>query len=144
METMEKKWSTGVGNFSEALWIFSPSMIISCSIKGTIVEAYLNPIMEVNVMPWHIVYTLLGNVTLSPSDKLLKSCPSGHILECRGVACAVPLLLDKIKANLDFHIFDVLNLDLLLGSPVEKLLDASLGSLDEELKEAASAPTPLF
>ena len=100
--------------------------------------------MEVNIMPWHLAYTLLGNVTLRPSDKLLKSCPVGHILECRGVACAVPLLVDKIKVNLDFHIFDVLDLDLLLGSPAEKLLDASRGSLDEKLREAASATTPLF
>jgi hypothetical protein len=51
MEAMEKKWSTGVGNFFEALWICSPSTIISCSIKGIIVEAHLNPTMEVNVMP---------------------------------------------------------------------------------------------
>jgi hypothetical protein len=50
------------------------------------------------------------------SDKLLKSCLSGHILECWGVACAVPLLVDMINVNLDFHIFDVLDLDLLLGS----------------------------
>jgi hypothetical protein len=51
MEAMEKKWLTGVGNFSEALWICSPSTIISCSIKVTIVEAHLNPTTEVNVMP---------------------------------------------------------------------------------------------
>jgi hypothetical protein len=56
-----------------------------------------------------------------------------------GVAWVVPLLVDKIKVNLDFHIFDVLDLDLLLGSPIEKLLDASRGSLDEKLREAASA-----
>jgi hypothetical protein len=31
-----------------------------------------------------------------------------------GVACVVPLLVDKIKVNIDFHIFDVFDLDLLL------------------------------
>jgi hypothetical protein len=90
-------------------------------------------------MPWHLAYTLLGNVMLRPSDKLLKSCLSGHIFECRGVACVVPHLVDKIKINLDFHIFDVLDLDLLLGLPIETLLDASRGSLDEKLREAVSA-----
>jgi hypothetical protein len=144
IEAMEKKWSTVVGNFSEALWIYSPSMTISCSIRGIIVEAHLNPTMEVNIMPWHLVYTLLGNVMLRPSDKLLKSRPSRCILECRGVACVIPILVDKIKVNLDFHNFDVLDLDLLLGSPVEKFLDASRGSLDENHREAASATTPLF
>jgi hypothetical protein len=72
--------------------------------------------MVVNVLPWHLPYTLLGNVTVRPSDKLLNSCPSAHILECQGVTCAAPLLVDKVKVNLDFHIFDVLDLDLHLGS----------------------------
>jgi len=65
------------------------------------------------------VYTLLGNVTLRPSDTLLKSCPLGHILECRGVASAVPLIIGKIEVNLDFHIFDILDFDLLLGFLLE-------------------------
>jgi hypothetical protein len=86
----------------------------------------------------------LGNITLRPSDKLFKSCPFGHILECLGVACAMPLIVDKIKMNLDFHIFDVLDLDLLLGSSAVKLLDASRGSLEEKLKEAPSSIIPLF
>jgi hypothetical protein len=144
MDAVEKKWSTRVEHFSEALWICSPSTILSCSIKGITIEAHLNPVMEVNIMTWHLEYTLLGNVTLRPSDKLLKSCLSGHILECRGVAFVVPLLVDKIKVNLNFHIFDVLDLDLLLGCPIEKLIDASQGSLDEKLREAASITTPLF
>jgi hypothetical protein len=144
MDAMEEKWSTGVEDFSEALWIRSPSMILPCSIKGITIEAHLNPVMEVNIMPWHLAYTLLGNVTLRPSDKLLKSCPLGHILECRGIACVVPLLVDRIKVNLDFHVFDVLGLDFLLGSHIEKLLDASRGNLDKQLREAVSATTPLL
>jgi hypothetical protein len=144
MDAMEKKWSTRVEHCSEVLWICSRSMILPCSIKGITIEAHLNPIMEVNIMPWHLAYTLLGNLMLKPSDKLLKSCPSGHILECRGVAYVVPLLVDKIKVNLDFHVFDVLDLDLLLGSYTRKLLDASRGSLDKKLGEDISATTSLF
>jgi hypothetical protein len=75
MESMEKKWSTWVGNFSKACWICSPSMNIYCSIRGIIVEAHLNHNMEDNVIPWHLAYTLFGNVMLRPSNKLLKSCP---------------------------------------------------------------------
>jgi hypothetical protein len=114
-------------------------MITLCSIRGITVEAHLNPMMEVNVLPWHLAYTLLGNVMLRPSDKVLKSCPLGHIIECWGVASAVPLTIDKIEVNLDFHIFDILDFDLLLGCPLEKLLDASQGSLDVKLRETASA-----
>jgi hypothetical protein len=74
-----------VGHFSEVLWISSPSTIVPCSINGIIMEARLNPTMEVNIMPWCIVYTLLGNVTQRPSDKILKSYPFGHILDCWGL-----------------------------------------------------------
>ena len=81
----------------------------------------------------------LGNVLLGPPDTLLKNCPFGHILECWGIASAVPLMIVKIKVNLDFHIFDILDLDLLLGSPIEKLLNTSHGRLDEKLREVASA-----
>jgi len=75
---------------------------------------------------------------LRPSDTLLRSCPMGHILKCRGIASAVPLIVDKIEVNLDFHIFDILDFDLLLGSPFEKLL-TSQGSLDKKLRKTASA-----
>ena len=51
------------------------------------------------------------------------------------------LMVDKIKDNLDFHISHVLDLDLFLGYPLEKLFGASLGSLDGNLREAASVLT---
>jgi len=115
-------------------------MIIPCSIRRITKEAHFNPITEVNLLPWHLVYTLLGNVTLRPTDMLLKSCPSGHILKCRMVASAVMLVIDKIEVHIDFHIFDIPDFDLLLGFPLEKLL-ASQGSLDETLRKTASATT---
>ena len=83
-EAMKEEWSDGEKCFSEAIWISLPSMITPCSIRRTTIEAHINPIMEVDILPWHLAYTLLGNVTLRPSDTLLKSCPLGHILECRG------------------------------------------------------------
>ena len=88
-------------------------------------------------MPWHLAHTLLGSVSLKPSGKLFKSCPFGHILECRGIASAVPITIDKIKVNLDFHIFDILDFDLLIG--VENIHHSSLGYLYEELGNLTSA-----
>jgi len=118
-EAIENEWSDGEKCFSEVIWISSPSQITPYSIRGTTIEAHINPIMEVNVLPWHLAYNLLGNVTLRPSDTLLKNCPSGHILECRGVASVVPLMIDKIEVNLDFYIFDILDFDLLLDSSLK-------------------------
>jgi len=55
-----------------------------------------------------------------------------------GVASVVPLIIDKIEVNSDFHIFHILDFDLLLGSPFEKLL-TSQGFIDEMLRKTASA-----
>ena len=90
-------------------------------------------------MPWHLAHSLLCSVSLVPSNKLLESCPFGHILECRGVASAVPITIDKIEVNLDFHIFDVLDLDLLIGFPLDNLHHTALGSLHEHIRKTTFA-----
>ena len=90
-------------------------------------------------MPWHLAHSLLGSVSLTPSGKLLESCPFGHILECRGVASAVPITIDKIEVNLDFHIFDVLNFDLLIGFPPDNLHHSPIGNLHKQLGNSTFA-----
>ena len=81
----------------------------------------------------------MGNKPLTPTDKYFKS-PSGLFFEYRGIARDVPITVDKIEVHLDFYIYDILDFDLLLGYPLEKLL-ASHGSLDEKLRETISATT---
>jgi hypothetical protein len=95
--------------------------------------------MEANIMPWHLEYTLLSSVPLKPSDKLFKSCHLGHILECRGVTSVALITIDKIEVNLDFHIFDILDVDLLIGYPLENLHHTPLGNLYEKLGKLTSA-----
>ena len=46
----------------------------------------------------------------------------------------MPITTNKIEVRIDFHIYDIIDFDLLLGYPLEKLL-ASHGSLDEMLRE---------
>ena len=79
----------------------------------------------------------MGNKPLTPTNKYFRS-PSGLFFECRGIARDVSITIDKIKMCLDFHVYDILYFDLLVGYPLEKLL-ASHGSLDEMLRENASA-----
>ena len=52
----------------------------------------------------------------------------------------MPITIDKIRVHLDFYIYDILDFDLLLGYPLEKLL-ASHGSLDKKLRKTGSATT---
>ena len=55
-----------------------------------------------------------------------------------GIARDVLITIDKIEVHLDFYIYDIINFDLLLGHPLEKL-SSSHGSLDEKLRETDSA-----
>jgi len=50
------------------------------------------------------------------------------------------ITIDKLEVHLDFYIYNILDFDLRLGLPLEKLL-ASHGSLDEKLWETSSATT---
>nr|TKW33016.1 hypothetical protein SEVIR_2G204900v2 [Setaria viridis] len=100
--------------------------------RGTTVKALHDPSTEACTMSEFLTDTFVGNMLLVPTDKLLKS-PSGLIFECRGIARAVPIKIDKIRVHLDFHIYPILNFDLLIGYPLDKLhLDkSSQGSLDK-------------
>ena len=129
---MEKKHS------SKAIWILSPSTTMPCSFKGTNIEALHNPTIETNIMSEFLAKTLLAKMPLVPTNKLFKS-PSGLIFECCGIARAVPIIIDKTKVHLDFHVFAILEFNLLIGYPCEKILQKQLGSLNEEFGKTASA-----
>ena len=76
---------------------------------------------------------------LSPTNRLFKS-PSGLIFECCGIARAVPIEIDKNEVHIDFHIFAILEFELLIGHPLDNLFqeNPSQGSLNEKLGETAS------
>jgi hypothetical protein len=64
--------------------------------------------------------TFLGSMPLVPTNRFFKS-HSGHIFECRGISRAVSIKIDKLEVHLDFSIYPILDFDLLLGYPLEKL-----------------------
>jgi hypothetical protein len=138
-----KEWLKEVKCSSEVIHILSPSMTMTCSLKGTSMEALHNLTVGTNIMSQFIEETLLGNMLLVPTDKLFKS-PSGLIFECCGIARAVPMKINETEVCLDFHIFAIFEFDLLIGCPLEKLFkeNPSHGSLDEKLGTTASA-TPI-
>ena len=105
--------------------------------KEKIIEALHDPAAKVCIIPEYLLDTLVGNKPLTPTDKYFKS-PSGLFFECRGIARDVPIIIDKIEVRLDYHVYDIIDFDLLLGYPLEKLL-VSHGSLDEKLRETSSA-----
>jgi hypothetical protein len=87
---------------------------------------------------------LLGNMPLVPTNQIFKS-PLGLFIECCGIARAVLVIIDKTKVHLDFHIYAIVEFDLLIGHPLENLIQEkpSHGGLDEKFGEIAFA-TPTF
>ena len=85
-------------------------------------------------MSQFLVKTFLRNMPQVSTNKLFKS-PSGLIFECCGITKAVLITIDKIEVHLDFHIFAILDFDLLIAYPFEKLFleKPSHGSLNEKL-----------
>ena len=103
-----------VKHSSEAIQILSPSITMSCPLRGTSIEALHNLTVGTNIMSQFLAETLLGDMLLVPTDKLFKS-PSGLIFECYGIARAVPIEINKPEVHLDFHIYANLDFDLLIG-----------------------------
>ena len=80
---------------------------------------------------------------LDPTDRLFQS-PSGLFFECRGIARAVPIKIDKIEVRLDFHVYPIVDFELLIGAPLENLLQEkpSQGSLSYESGETSPISYP--
>jgi len=115
-----KEWLMEVKRSSEAFQIFSPSTTIPCSLRGTNIDALHNPTIGTSIMLEFLMKNLLGNMPLVPTNKLFKS-PSGLIFECCGIARAVSMEISEIEVFIDFHIFAILEFDLLIGYPLDKL-----------------------
>jgi hypothetical protein len=127
------EWLMEVKRSSEAIQIHSPSATIPCSIKEIAIEALHDPSIKASIMFEFLAETLLGDMPLATTDKLFTS-PSGLIFECRGIATAVPFIIDKTEVRLDVHICPIIEFNLLLGHPLEELL----WSLDREFASATS------
>jgi hypothetical protein len=110
------------------------------SLRETNIEALYNPIVGTSIMLEFLVKNLLGNMPLVTTNKLFKSS-SGLIFECCGIVKDVPIEINKIEVHLDFHIYDILDFNLLIGYPSKKLFQEKSyhGSLDEKLGITASA-----
>ena len=125
---------------SEAIQILSPSMAMPCSLRGTNIEVLHNPTVGTSIMSEFLTKNLLGNMPLVPTDKLFKS-PLGLFFVCCGIARAVPIIIDEIEVFIDFHIYAILEFDILIGHPLENLIQEkpSYGGLDKKLGTTASA-----
>jgi hypothetical protein len=115
-------------------------MTMPCSLKGTNIEALHNPTVGTSIMSKFLAKNLLGNMPLVPTNKLFKS-PLGLFFECCGITRAMLVTINEIEVFIDFHIFAILEFDLLIWYPLDKLCQEKYphGSLSEKFRKAASA-----
>ena len=84
----------------------------------------------------------LGNQLLTPTDKQLKR-PSGSLMSSYGVLKNVSFWHDDVKVRLNFHVFEDLDFDFLIGHPIKALLEDApkLGCLNINIgKESLLVP----
>jgi len=62
----------------------------------------------------------LGNYKLTPTDRQLRR-PSGFLTSSYGIITNVPLWHNDVKIRLNFHVFEDLNFDFLIGHPLKAL-----------------------
>ena len=92
----------------------SPSIYIRCPINKAPFNALYNPVVGVNIMSASFALDLLKHMPLIPTKKLLKSL-SGYILPSLGILYVLPIQVKGAKVHLSFHIYDIMEFDLLIG-----------------------------
>jgi hypothetical protein len=76
---------------------------------------------------------LLKDIPLALTNKLLKSL-SGHIISSSGILCALPIYVNDFRVRLNFYIFDVWKFDVLIGEPIEILIqEGQIGKINVRL-----------
>jgi len=115
-----KEWLLEVKRSFEAIKILSPSTAMPCSLRGTTTEALQNPTVGTSIMSKFLAKNFLGNMPLISTNKLFKS-PLGLFFECCGIARDVPIIIGKAEVHLDFHIYAILEFELLIGYPLDNL-----------------------
>ena len=63
----------------------------------------------------------LANYKLTPTDRQLKR-PSGSLTSSYGIITDAPFWHNDVKVRLNFHIFEDLNFNFLIGHPLKALL----------------------
>ena len=120
---------------SEIIQFHAPSLTIPCFVKGAAVTAFYNPTVGVNIISASFASDYSGEKHVTPTTKSLRIGPNS-IIKGIGIMQDVPVWHMKTEIALDFHVFEVHDLDILIGHPVEKLFIevSTLGKLEVSLR----------
>jgi hypothetical protein len=99
----------------------SSSTYIRYQIHRDPFSAFYNPVVGIDIMFASFAHDLLEYMPLTPTTKLLKS-PSGHILPSLGILYVLPIQVKQTLVHMSFYIFDIIEFDLLISQPTERLI----------------------
>jgi hypothetical protein len=99
--------------------------------------------MGVNIMSASFAHDLLKHMPLTPTTKLLKGL-SGHILLSLEILYVLPIQVNGTKVHLSFYIYDIMEFDLLIGQPIERLIqEEQTGKLNIRLGKNFKLSIPI-
>jgi hypothetical protein len=128
----------------EIICINSSSITIQCQLDKYPFETLYNPVVGVNIMSATFAKHLLKNILLALTNKLLKSL-SGCIIPSLGIMCALPIYVNDFRVRLNFYIFDVWVFDVLIGEPIERLIqEGQIGKINVRLGKRFKLSVPII
>jgi len=122
MTIMSNEWLKESEASSHVIRLLSRFTTIRCLISRTLVDSLYDPAVGASVMSKNLASTLLGEEPLVSTKKFLK-LPSGELVKSCGFAKNMSVVINKVHVLLNFYIFDVEDIDLLIGHPLMRFID---------------------
>jgi hypothetical protein len=121
---LSNEWTEEVKHSSEEIQIHVHYSTVQCKIHGMMVEVLYNPTIRANIMSLAFASTFFGKEPLAPIVKTCQIAPRLK-LEGLGILHDISLYHEQIEISLDFHVFDIIDFDVMIGRPLEKFLEPS-------------------
>ena len=143
MSIISNEWLEESELSSDVIHLDSPSISICYQINKAPFDALYNLVVGVNIMSASFAHDLLKHMPLTPTTKLLKSL-LWHILSSLGILYVLPIQVKGTKVHLSFYIFDIMEFDLLIGQPIERLIQGHTGNLNIRLGKNFKLSIPII
>ena len=122
MTIMSSEWLKESEASCDVIRLLSYFMTIHCLISRTPMDSLYDPVIGASIMPKNLALTLLGEEPLVSTKKFLK-LPSRELVESYAIAQNVSVVINKAHVLLNFYIFDVDDIDLLIEHPLMRFID---------------------
>ena len=99
----------------------SPSSSFCCHLHDQDVDALYNPTVRANLMSDEFALAFLGDRILTPTERKLRR-PSSSLVNRYGALRNGSFWHGDVKVCLNFHVFEDLDFDFLIGHPIKALL----------------------